>query len=164
MCPLKKKKKIYRCWIVWGHNIRVVILPIFLVFAFLGSVLILSYLFFIFHQANFTNYFVSFSYLGSKYNPSIHCTITDCIRPTMVSHATSVQSRHIYDCQYPGDRLDRIQDFQGVPGSQGSNLRGRNFGLDYRLHCGRKQISVYHIHTNRIWRGFVLHSTGSAHR
>ena len=29
-------KKIYRCWIVWGHNIRVVILPIILVFAFLG--------------------------------------------------------------------------------------------------------------------------------
>ena len=32
----KKKKKIYRCWIVWGHNTRVVILPIILVVAFLG--------------------------------------------------------------------------------------------------------------------------------
>ena len=29
-------QKIYRCWIVWGYNIRVVIVPSFLAFAFLG--------------------------------------------------------------------------------------------------------------------------------
>ena len=29
-------QKIYRCWIVWGYNIRVVILPSVLAFAFLG--------------------------------------------------------------------------------------------------------------------------------
>ena len=31
-----KHSKIYRCWIVWGRSIRVVIVPLFLVFAFLG--------------------------------------------------------------------------------------------------------------------------------
>ena len=29
--------KIYRCWIVWGKNIRVVIIPSFLAFSFLGQ-------------------------------------------------------------------------------------------------------------------------------
>ena len=31
-----KPSKIYRCWIVWGRSIRVVIVPSVLVFAFLG--------------------------------------------------------------------------------------------------------------------------------
>ena len=34
-------QKIYRCWIVWGYNIRVVIIPAFLAFAFLGTLIIL---------------------------------------------------------------------------------------------------------------------------
>src|ERR1700733_6368257 len=29
-------QKIYRCWIIWGYSIRVVIVPSFLAFAFLG--------------------------------------------------------------------------------------------------------------------------------
>ena len=33
--------KIYRCWIVWGCNIRVVIVPSFLAFAFLGPLIYL---------------------------------------------------------------------------------------------------------------------------
>ena len=33
--------KIYRCWIVWGYNIRVVIVPSFLAFAFLGTLIYL---------------------------------------------------------------------------------------------------------------------------
>src|SRR5277367_6441280 len=28
--------KVYRCWIVWGHDIRVVIIPSVLIFTFLG--------------------------------------------------------------------------------------------------------------------------------
>jgi hypothetical protein len=32
-----KFSKIYRCWIVWGQNIRVVIIPSFLAIAFLGQ-------------------------------------------------------------------------------------------------------------------------------
>ena len=32
-------QKIYRCWIVWGYNIRVVIVPSFLAFAFLGPLI-----------------------------------------------------------------------------------------------------------------------------
>ena len=31
-----RSSKIYRCWIVWGYNIRVVILPSFLAFTYLG--------------------------------------------------------------------------------------------------------------------------------
>ena len=31
-----KFSKIYRCWVVWGHNIRVVTIPSILAFAFLG--------------------------------------------------------------------------------------------------------------------------------
>ena len=31
-----KSSKIYRCWIVWGQNIRVVIIPSFLAIAYLG--------------------------------------------------------------------------------------------------------------------------------
>ena len=31
-----KSSKIYRCWIVWGQNIRVVIIPSFLAVAYLG--------------------------------------------------------------------------------------------------------------------------------
>ena len=34
-------QKIYRCWIVWGYSIRVVIVPSFLAFAFLGSLIYL---------------------------------------------------------------------------------------------------------------------------
>ena len=32
-----KSAKIYRCWIVWGQNIRVVIIPSFLAIAYLGQ-------------------------------------------------------------------------------------------------------------------------------
>ena len=36
-------QKIYRCWIVWGYSIRVVIFPSFLTFAFLGTLIYLSF-------------------------------------------------------------------------------------------------------------------------
>ena len=32
-----KSSKIYRCWIVWGQNIRVVIIPSFLAIVYLGQ-------------------------------------------------------------------------------------------------------------------------------
>ena len=32
-----KSSKIYRCWILWGQNIRVVIIPSFLAIAYLGQ-------------------------------------------------------------------------------------------------------------------------------
>ena len=37
-----KSSKIYRCWIVWGRNIRVVIIPSFMAIAFLGQSINLS--------------------------------------------------------------------------------------------------------------------------
>ena len=36
-------QKIYRCWIVWGYKICVVIVPTFLAFAFLGILIYLSH-------------------------------------------------------------------------------------------------------------------------
>ena len=33
--------KIYRCWIIWGYSIRVVIVPSLLAFAFLGPLIYL---------------------------------------------------------------------------------------------------------------------------
>ena len=32
-----KSSKIYRCWIVWGKNIRVVIVPLFLAIIYIGQ-------------------------------------------------------------------------------------------------------------------------------
>ena len=37
-----KSSKIYRCWIVWGQDIRVVIIPSFLAIAYLGQSIRLS--------------------------------------------------------------------------------------------------------------------------
>ena len=34
---LPKSSKIYRCWMVWGQNIRVVIIPSFLAIAYIGQ-------------------------------------------------------------------------------------------------------------------------------
>ena len=34
---LKSSSKIYRCWIVWGQDIRIVILPAFLAIAYIGQ-------------------------------------------------------------------------------------------------------------------------------
>ena len=36
---LSKSSKIYRCWIVWGQNILVVIIPSFLAIAYLGQLI-----------------------------------------------------------------------------------------------------------------------------
>ena len=33
-----KYSQIYRCWVVWGNNIRMIIIPLFLAIAFLGKV------------------------------------------------------------------------------------------------------------------------------
>ena len=38
-----KSSKIYRCWIVWNQKIRVVIIPIFLAFTYLGQSILSSF-------------------------------------------------------------------------------------------------------------------------
>ena len=40
-----KSSKIYRCWIIWGQNIRVVIIPLFLAVAYLGRSIYLHLIF-----------------------------------------------------------------------------------------------------------------------
>ena len=41
-CYSSKSSKIYRCWIVWGQNIRFVIIPSLMAIAYIGQSLILS--------------------------------------------------------------------------------------------------------------------------
>ena len=59
-----KFSKIYRCWIVWGKNIRVVIIPSFLAITYIGQSIYLRLI------SRFQ--FIAFSYLASgkwrKYN------------------------------------------------------------------------------------------------
>ena len=65
-------------------------------------------------------------------------------------------SRRVHDRERVGDRLDCVQDLQGIPESQGY-LKRANFGCDWRDHT-----SGYHIHTHRIRDGIVLYPIGSA--
>ena len=53
-----KSSKIYRCWIVWGQNIRIMIIPSFLAITLLGQS---TYVYLI--QSRFQ--FIAYSYLGS---------------------------------------------------------------------------------------------------
>ena len=94
-----KSSKIYRCWIVWGQNIHVVIIPSFLAVTYLGRSIYL-HLISRFH-------FIASSYLGSA-------TITRYLVP-----ADHNKSRRNHGRECSGDRLDSVQDPQGVLGSQG---------------------------------------------
>ena len=94
-----KSSKIYRCWIVWGQNIRVVIIPSFLAVAYLGRSIYL-------HLISRLQ-FITSSYLG--------CTIFEpCLGPAVYNKLRRDHSR-----EWPGDGLDRVQDPQGVLGGQG---------------------------------------------
>ena len=61
---LPKSPKIYRCWIVWNRNIRVVIIPSIFAVTFFGQS---TYLF---GMANFKFSIIAFSYLDSCYHIS----------------------------------------------------------------------------------------------
>ena len=103
-----KYSKIYRCWIVWGKNIRVAIIPSILAITYLGQS---SYL----HLISRTQ-FIASSYLAwvswRKYiftRPSWDCWLGD--------DDGYNRSRCVHGRECPGDGLDRGQDPQGVLGS-----------------------------------------------
>ena len=105
-----KPSKIYRCWIVWGQNIRVVIIPSFMAIACLGQSIHFLHLISRFQ-------FISSSYLASSDRRRNTC---QCTRPTfgfLGSHGDSNKFLFVHGRESPGDGLDRVQDPQGVPGS-----------------------------------------------
>ena len=105
-----KSSKIYRCWIVWGKNIYVAIIPSFLAVAYLGGS---SYL----HSSLISRFqFITSSYLArGTWCINIYSRrICDCWlgAPDVYNRYRCVHGR---ECS--GDGLDRFQDPQGVLGS-----------------------------------------------
>ena len=105
-----KSSKIYRCWIVWGQNIFVVAIPLFLAISYIGQSIY-------FHLLSRFRYIVC-SYLGSgtwrNYicrRPHISCYLG--------GHIVYDKFRPIHSRECSGDRIDRVQNPQGVLASQG---------------------------------------------
>ena len=108
---LPKSSKIYRCWIVWGQNIRVVIIPSFLAVAYLGQSISGLFSF----VKPISNFFVS-SYLASAKWRSNICT-RSLFESCLGDHGDSSKFPFVHGREYPGDGLDRVQDPQGVLGN-----------------------------------------------
>ena len=106
-----KYSKIYRCWIVWGQNIRVVIIPSFLAIAFLG-------------RSSYPQLRIRFQLTRviSRYLASDRWHINVGTKPGwdcyLGDHDEYNKCRHVHGCQCPGDGLDCFQDPQGVLASQ----------------------------------------------
>ena len=92
-----RKLQIYRCWIVWGQNIRVVIFPSFLAVTYLGRSIYL-------HLTSRLQIIAS-SYLASASYESY-------LDPPLYN-----KFRRDHGREWSGDGLDRVQDPQGVLGS-----------------------------------------------
>ena len=108
-----KSSKIHRCWIVWGQNIRVVIIPSFLAIVYLGQS------FYLYLISRFQ--FISSSYLdGAKWRNNI------CTRPNVEfclgERSDTNKFRFVHGREYPGDGLDRVQDPQGVLHQENSTI------------------------------------------
>ena len=95
-----KSSKIYRCWIVWDQNIRVVILPSFFAVAYLGR----SIYFHLISQFQF----MASSYLGSAGSANFE--------PYHLSPVKCNKFRPDHSREWPGDGLDCVQDSQSVLG------------------------------------------------
>ena len=101
----QKCSKIYRCWVVWGQDIPVVIIPSFLAIAYLG-------------QSSYLHLISRFQVIASSYLASGSLVINICTRPiyccSLGGHDGYDSSRRVYGCECPSDGLDRFQDPQGV--------------------------------------------------
>jgi hypothetical protein len=101
-----KSSKIYRCWIVWGQNIRAVIIPLILAITYLGQSIICLHLISQFQ-------YIAFSYLASiKWRNNINlCTrpnFEGYYYPVLEEHADTTKFRRVYGRECPGDGLDRV--------------------------------------------------------
>ena len=91
-----ESSKIYRCWIVWGKNIRVVIIPSILAITLLGKSIFLHL------KSQFQ--FIASSYLASD-NP--------CLFGQYLFHFVYNRFGRVHGREYPGDGYDRVQNSQG---------------------------------------------------
>ena len=96
----RKSAKIYRCWIVWGQNILVVIIPSFLAIAYFGIYLLIWF------DLMSRSQFIASSYLAST-------TWRKCICYLGGPHGPN-KFRPVHGREYPSDGLDFVQDRQGV--------------------------------------------------
>ena len=103
-----KSSKIYRCWIVWGKNIRVVIIPSFLAITYLG-------------QSSYLHLISRFQFIASSSLARATWHINICTKPNwdcwLGDYDGYNRSRHVHGCECSGDGFDRFQDPQGVLGS-----------------------------------------------
>ena len=93
-----KSSKIYRCWIVWGQNIRVVIVPSFFTVAYLGRSIYL-------HLISQIQLIAS-SYLASAGSANFE--------PYQLSPDKYNKFRSDHSREWSGDGLDCVQDSQSV--------------------------------------------------
>ena len=112
-CYLPKSPKIYRCWIVWNRNIRVVIIPSIFTLTFFGQS---TYLF---GMANFNFSLIAFSYLDSSCHISrsmgiFQAELLPWSSSGVAGESIVDMSRPILDRECYGDRLNSVQDHEGV--------------------------------------------------
>ena len=112
---LPKSSKIYRCWIVWNRNICVVIIPLIFAVTFFGQ---LTYLF---GMANF-KISIAFSYVDSSCHISrsmgiFQAELLHCSSSGVAGKSSVDMSRPILDRECYSDRLNSVQDHEGVLGS-----------------------------------------------
>ena len=97
-----KSSKIYRCWIIWSQNTRVVIIPSFLAVAYLGrSIYLHSIIRFEFTVSSYLGIAIFEHFLGIL------------ARDPRVAYN---KSRCDHGREWPGNGLDSVQDPQGVVG------------------------------------------------
>ena len=93
-----ESSKIYRCWIVWGKNIRVVIIPSFLTITFLGK-----------SRSIFLHLISLFQLIASSYLASANPWISD----RYLLHFVYNRFGRVHGRECPGDGYDRVQNPQG---------------------------------------------------
>ena len=102
-----KFSQIYRCWIVWGKNIWVVIAPSFLAITYIG-------------QSIYLHLISRFQFIASSCLASVRRRNNICkwrnFKCSLGGHAGPNKFDHIHGRECPGDGLDRVQDPQGVLG------------------------------------------------
>ena len=96
-----KFSKIYRCWIVWGQNIYIVIIPSFLAITLLGQS--------IYPHLMSRFQFIAFSYLDSVnflWESHLCCEL-------LAERRVYNRFGRVHGGEYPDDGHDRVQDPQG---------------------------------------------------
>ena len=102
---------------------------------------------------------IAFSYLDG----SCHTTrwteteLLPCSNSWVACQSIVDMSRPILDRECYGDRLNSVQDHEGVLGRQAHLVWTK-----FRSHWWWKQTSVYHLHTDWIWHDIVCHPIGPA--